>query len=125
MNETARRIYRYMYKAGKPLGIHELQRDLGLSSPSVASYHIKKLMEQGLVKEQEGGFVVDRVLFENMIRIRSSVIPFQTMYTVFFASPLVIMLTIFFPSSITAPYLFAVFVNVAALGFFLYETIKV
>lgn len=114
-----------MYKAGKPLGIHELQRDLGLSSPSVASYHIKKLMEQGLVKEQEGGFVVDRVLFENMIRIRSSVIPFQTMYTVFFASTLVIMLTIFFPSSITAPYLFAVFVNVAALGFFLYETIKV
>ena len=125
MNETARRIYRHMYKAGRPLGIHELQRDLGLSSPSVASYHVKKLQEQGLVKEQNGGFVVDRVLFENMIRIRRSVIPFQTMYTVFFATTLVIMLTVYFPSSITAAYIFAVFVNIAALGFFLFETIKV
>ena len=114
-----------MYKTGRPLGVHELQRELGLSSPSVASYHIKKLTEQGLVREQDGGFVVDRVLFENMIRVRRSVIPFQTMYTVFFASTLVIMLTIYFPSSITPVYLFSVFVNIAALCFFLYETTKV
>ncbi|MCL4518940.1 MAG: winged helix-turn-helix domain-containing protein [Thaumarchaeota archaeon] len=125
MNETTRRIYRHLYKMGRPLGVHELQRDLGLSSPSIASYHIKKLIEQGLVREQDGGFVVDRVLFENMIRVRRSIIPFQTMYIVFFASTLVIMLTVYLPSSISPVYLFSVFVNIAALCFFLYETIKV
>ena len=124
MNDTTRRVYRYMYKVGQPIGIHELQRGLGMSSSSLAAYHIKKLLDEGLIREQDGGYVVDRIMFENMIRIRKSVIPFQTTYAVFFASTLAILLIIFFPRIMTAGYLFSVFVNIAALGFFLYETMK-
>ncbi len=124
MNDTTRRVYRYMYKVGEPVGIHELQRGLGMSSSSLAAYHIKKLLDEGLIREQDGGYVVDRIMFENMIRIRKSVIPFQTTYTIFFASTLALLLILFFPRTMTAGYLFSIFVNVAALGFFLYETIK-
>ena len=81
MKNTTLRVYRYLYKqGGKPVGVHEVQNGLSLSSPSVAHYHIRKLVEQGLAKEEAGGYVVDKVLFENMIRIRRSVIPFQTTY---------------------------------------------
>lgn len=124
MNETTRRIYRHMYKIGRPLGIHEIQRELGLSSPSVAAYHIKKLSENGLIREQDGGYVVDRILFENMIRISRTVIPFETTYTIFFAATLVLLVAVFMPKPLSAQYLFSVFVNIAAVAFFLYETFK-
>jgi hypothetical protein len=124
MKDTTRRVYRYLYRAGKPIGIHEVQRGLELSSTSVAAYHIKKLLEDELIKEQDGGYVVDRVVLDNMIRIRRAVIPFETTYTIFFASTLFILLLVYFPNPVTSGYIFAVFINVAALGFFIYETLK-
>ncbi len=65
---TTLRIYRFMYKEGRPMGLHEIQRALGLSSASIPQYHINKLISAGLVKEQEdgGGYFVDRLVFENM-----------------------------------------------------------
>ena len=70
---TTLRIYRFMYREGRPLGLHEIQRALGLSSASIPQYHINKLIKAGLVKEDEGGsgYYVDRLVFENMIRIRN------------------------------------------------------
>lgn len=81
-------------------------------------------MEQSLVREEAGGYVVDKIVFENMIRVRRSVIPFQTTYLTLFISTLIIMLTILRPSEISGFYLFALVVNVLALGIFMYETLK-
>ena len=69
---TTLRIYRYMYKQGKPVGLREIQRALGLSSASIPQYHINKLIAAGLVQHQANvyGYSVDRLVFENMIRIR-------------------------------------------------------
>ena len=119
------RVYRYLYRqGGKPVGVHDVQTGLGLSSPSLAHYHIRKLVEQGLAKEEGGGYVVDKILFENMIRIRRSVIPFQTTYLTIFIATLVIMLTVFRPHGISEVYVFALLVNALALGIFAYETVK-
>lgn len=41
-------VYLYLQKKREPAGIREVQRDLGLSSPSVAEYQIEKLVEMGL-----------------------------------------------------------------------------
>lgn len=41
-------VYLYLQKKKEPSGIREVQRDLGLSSPSVAEYQIEKLVEMGL-----------------------------------------------------------------------------
>jgi hypothetical protein len=117
---TTLRIYRFMYKEGRPMGLHEIQRALGLSSASIPQYHINKLISAGLVKEQESGgrYLVDRLVFENMIRIRRSLIPFQTTYTIFFCTTLVILLTLLRPGVLTSLFLFAVSINMAAIMIF-------
>ncbi len=76
------------------------------------------------MREEAGGYVVDKIVFENMIRVRRSVIPFQTTYLTLFLSTLVIMLTILRPSVISGVYLFAVLVNVLALAIFTFESVK-
>jgi hypothetical protein len=121
---TTLRVYRYMYRTGTPLGIHDVQRGLELSSPSVAEYHVRKLARAGLIQEREGGYTVDRVMFENMIRIRRTVIPFQTTYGTFFAVTLVILLVLLRPTTMTSTYVFAVAVNVAALLISIYEALR-
>ena len=124
MNNTTQRVYRFIYKqGGKPVGVHEVQNGLALSSPSVAHYHIRKLVEQGLAREEAGGYVVDKLIFENMIRIRRSVIPFQTTYLALFVSTFLIMLTVF-RSEISGIYIFALIVNAMSIGVFLFETVK-
>ena len=124
LNNTTQRVYRFIYKqGGKPVGVHEVQNGLALSSPSLAHYHIRKLVEQGLAREVAGGYVVDKLIFENMIRIRRSVIPFQTTYLALFVSTFLIMLTVF-RSEISGVYIFALIVNAMAIGVFLFETVK-
>lgn len=125
LSGTTLRVYRFLYKEGKPLNIHDVQRGLNLSSASVSQYHLRKLLQAGLVKEQEEGFVVDRVVFENMIRIRRMVIPFQIAYVAFFATMLAVL--ILFLRNASHPFnvfLFAFAVTLAALILFSYEVLK-
>ncbi len=125
LSGTTLRVYRYLFRqAGKPVGVHEVQNGLGLSSPSVAHYHIRKLVEDGLVKEGPGGYVVDRLLFENMLRIRSSIIPFQTTFLAIFLMSLFLTLTVFRASSLSSEYLFALSMNLLAVGIFSWETFR-
>jgi len=125
LNGTTLRVYRYLFKqAGKPIGVHDVQSGLGLSSPSVAHYHIRKLVDEGLAREDARGYVVDKHLFENMIRIRKSIIPFQTTYLALFLSSLFLLLTLFRAQTISGGYVFALFVDLFAVGIFSWETIK-
>jgi predicted DNA-binding transcriptional regulator len=123
---TTLQVYRFLYKEGRPLGIREIQRGLGLSSPSVAQYHIRKLSSAGLVKEEAGGYVVDKVVFENMLRIRRSLIPVQVAYAAFYATMLAALVIIYSSSYSLAPslYLFAFSVTVSALLLFSYQAFK-
>ncbi|RLE77751.1 MAG: hypothetical protein DRJ56_01655 [Thermoprotei archaeon] len=57
---TTLRVYRFMLIHGKPVGVRELQRRLGLSSPSVAAYHLSKLERLGLVEKLVDGKYVAR-----------------------------------------------------------------
>src|SRR5487761_486366 len=122
---TTLRVYRFLYRHGKPARLTDVQEGLGMSSPSLAMYHLRKLQTAGLIQEKEEGYVVDRIVFENMIRIRNAIIPFRIAYSAFFATTLVLMLTLLRPFSLTPLYFFAIIVNAAAMGIFLYETISV
>src|ERR1700756_3199627 len=95
INGTSMRVYRLLYKQGKPVGVHEVQKKLNLSSPSVAHYHLRKLVDEGYIREESEGYVVDKILFENMIRVGGSVIPFQTTLFLAFLGALILLLTIF------------------------------
>jgi hypothetical protein len=121
---TTLRVYRLIFREGKPVRTYEVQRALKLSSPSLAQYHIAKLLKAGLIKESENGYTVDRVLFGNLVRVRRMVVPFQVTYTVLFASALTVMLTILRPPTLKSLYVFALVVIWIALLASLYESLK-
>lgn len=116
-------VYRLLYREGKPLGVNEVQRKAGLSSPSLAHYHLNKLVNAGWAKQKDGGYAVERVLYENMIRIKRSAIPLQTTFSVFFATMIMGLFVLFGPSNYLSPlFLFALATNLIALGIFIYQT---
>jgi predicted DNA-binding transcriptional regulator len=129
LSGTTLRVYRYFYRSGKPLGIRDIQRGLSLSSPSVAEYHVKKLLAMGLVKqEKEGsessGFIVDRIVFENMIRVKRVLIPLQIAFVVFFGLALILLVFLFRPSVMSGQYLFSIIVVATACAVFTYQTVN-
>ncbi len=44
-------VYLYVLKYGKPVGVREVQKDLGFSSPSVAFHHLDKLLSLGVLEK--------------------------------------------------------------------------
>ena len=111
-----------MYRAGKPVRTNDVQRDLKLSSPSVAQYHLKKLLRLGLVKEVPEGYAIDKVIYENMVRIGRVTVPFQAAYVAFFAACVSVLLTFLRPTVLTSTYVFALGAIAVALVASVYET---
>ena len=120
---TTLKVYRLIYREGRPLGVGEVQKQLKLSSPSVAHYHIAKLLQSGLVRDTGHGYVVDKVIFEGMLRFRRSLVPVQTTFAIFFFTTLIGLVTILRPDKISAIFVFALAINLVALGIFVYQTI--
>jgi predicted DNA-binding transcriptional regulator len=124
LNGTTLRVYRYLFRqGGKSVGIHEVQSALGLSSPSVAHYHIRKLVEEGLVKEGSNGYLVEAILFENMIRVKKSLLPIQLPYLVLFLLSLLALLVFFDQQTISGVYPVSIASNIVAVSIFAWETI--
>jgi len=119
------KVYKFVLKKGTPAGIREVQRGLKLSSPTLASYHLKKLEEAGLLKQTMEGYVVDRVFLRNLIRFRRMLIPRYFFYSVFFVSALALELTTLRPVAVYREYAFAVGITCVAVFSSIYETIKV
>jgi predicted DNA-binding transcriptional regulator len=121
---TTYRVYRYMVKSREPVGISAVQTALGLSSSSVSEYHIKKLLRLGLIKEVQGGYLVDKVVLDNMVRIMRISIPIQVGYIIFFGVTLLFLILFLRPNSINSLFFFALVINTSALLFASYETAK-
>jgi hypothetical protein len=117
-------VFRFIYRQPNPVGIHDVQRGLGLSSPSLAYYHINKLLKAGLLKEESDGYAVDKVVFESMIRIRKTVVPFQTTYAVFSITARILLLTTFRPQMLSSSYLFSVAVVLSVSFVFVLEVAR-
>jgi len=117
-------VYKYVLKNGKPTGVREVQRSLKLSSPRLAVYHLEKLEEAGLVKKNPEGYMVDRVVLRDSIRLKSLLIPRSFFYTVFFTTIIILELIVFRPTTVSKYYLFAIIAISAAIISHLYETIR-
>lgn len=116
------RVYRYIYRRG-PVHLSDVHRDLNLSSSSVAEYHLKKLVGLGLVDEGSEGYNADRVVFENMIRIRRMVIPLWAAFSTFLAASVALLVTLLRPSSLTPSYVFSLITIAVALAVSLYQSV--
>ena len=119
------RAYLFMLKNAKPVGVRELQRALGLSSPSVAYHHLDKLIRMGLIeKDQYGEYALVKSASVDVLQAFTQVgklfVPRFTFYAVFFTTLFVGYLVIF----IGNPNLFAIAFGLFACLFAWYETIR-
>jgi DNA-binding transcriptional ArsR family regulator len=117
-------VYRFLLKSSKPIGIRELQRALGLSSSSVAMYHLSKLEEAGLLKRVGTDYTVAKFLLENNVKISRFIIPRYFFYTLFALAVLVIELTLMRPSFLGREYVFSLAATSVFVFFFGFETLK-
>jgi predicted DNA-binding transcriptional regulator len=119
-------VYMYMVKKKEPVGVREVQRDLSFSSPSVANYHIEKLVELALVSKDDYGryFVVQKVqvgVLQAFVNIGGLAVPRLSFFAAFFTTMLIAYLIINFSD-----------LNIYAIGFasagtaaFWFETARV
>ncbi|EZQ02081.1 ArsR family transcriptional regulator [Candidatus Acidianus copahuensis] len=91
-NEVRRKIYFYLLKQKDPVGIKKIQRDLKVSSASLVYYHLKKLEEQGLVREKADGYVVEKVILSDYVKIANIIVPRSAFFASFLISSIGIML---------------------------------
>jgi DNA-binding transcriptional ArsR family regulator len=111
-------VYRFIIRRNEPARVREIQRSLGFSSPSLVLYHLEKLKEAGLIKEEGVGYVADKVLLKNLVRFRSTLIPRYFFYFLFFTLGTILELTLLRPPIVTKEYLIAVvFTSAAAIAF--------
>jgi DNA-binding transcriptional ArsR family regulator len=121
---TTLEVYRFLLKSSKPVGTRELQRALNLSSPSVATYHLSKLEDAGILKREGGGFTVSKYLLENSVKLNRFLIPRYFFYAVFAITVLAVELTLMKPTLLTREYLFSVLATGILALFCSYETVK-
>lgn len=119
-------VYMYMVKKKEAVGVREVQRDLSFSSPSVANYHIEKLVELALVSQDEYGryFVVQKVqvgVLQAFVNIGGVTVPRLSFFAAFFTTMLIAYLVLNFTD-----------LNIYAIGFacagaaaFWFETARV
>ncbi len=120
------KVYLYLLKHG-PSELRDIQHGVGLSSPSLASYHLGKLSEAGFATQDEHGRYIavkeasDKVL-EGYSRIGPAIVP-----QLFFFALLFTILAAFFSfetlyAQVSTVYLVAV--CAAMVLVFWYETVR-
>jgi repressor of nif and glnA expression len=118
------KVYKFILGNDKPVGIREVQRALNLSSPTLALYHMNKLEETGFIKKELDGYVADRIVLENFVRLRRVLIPRNFFYTVFLVTSLIFLGVFLRPPILTREYVFSLGVLIIAAATSVYETIK-
>jgi hypothetical protein len=118
-------VYLYLQKKKEPAGIREVQRDLGLSSPSVAEYQVEKLVELGIAGRDTHGraFVTKRVkvkALESYVNFGRFAVPRLAFYASIFSA----IAGLYFAFSAGSPTLYGAAVPSAAAGIFWFEAWK-
>jgi len=97
-------VYWYLLRSPSSIvGVREVQRVLGLSSPSVAAHHLEKLLSLGLVEKSERGeyILVQEVrvgLLRFFTRLGRFLVPRYLFYSIWLSTMFVIYLALYWPS---------------------------
>ena len=135
------KAYRALMKSNKPIGPRELQKQLRLSSPSVASFHLEKLERSGLaLKNENGEYSINAVYLKHYVRLQRFLIPrymfHATLATFLLIGWAIVFLTPNFGFAIHDPipaysaalvlvFSYGVLVTAILAGLFWYETIGI
>lgn len=91
---TTLRVYWYLFKTAKPVGVRETQRALSMSSPSTALYHLEKLRELGVTEKDEMGQYslkeqVQVGTLKMFLKVGRLILPRYLFYAIFLTTALV------------------------------------
>ena len=108
------------------IGVRELQRELGFSSPALAAYHLNKLVDFGLAVNERGDYRLVREVkvgvLKQYIRWGTFLFPRYVLYASMFTTLFIIVLTRYDEPSFFSVYSLVVSFLAAAVSWF--ETFK-
>jgi hypothetical protein len=120
-------VYLCILTSNSPVGVREIWRALKLSSPSLAQYHVNKLMELKLIEPQAGKYVTnDQEQLEalrSFLMLRGMLIPRMVVYAALSAGILTSFLLLY-PISWDFRDLVTVAVCLFSIATFSFEAIK-
>jgi DNA-binding transcriptional ArsR family regulator len=122
-------VYWFLLEAqSSPVGVREIQRALGFSSPSVAAHHLDKLLSLGLVeKTLRGEYFLTREVKVGVLRFFTRLgrylIPRYLFYSVWFSTMLIVYLALY-GQSWGIHNLVAILFGVSACVILWFETIR-
>ncbi|MDA4122388.1 MAG: hypothetical protein OK456_04310 [Thaumarchaeota archaeon] len=119
------KIYLYMLKQGKPVGVREVQRELGLSSPSVAFHHLEKLMRLKVVEQDASDDYViakkvDPGILQAFVNVGRFSVPRVGFYAAFFTTVAVA----YFAYNLSGLDVYALIGTAGAAAVFWYELLR-
>ncbi|MHA2240157.1 MAG: hypothetical protein ACXACE_01000 [Candidatus Thorarchaeota archaeon] len=96
------RVYWYMIQQSVPVGVREIQRALGMSSPSVASHHLSKLLDLELIdKRFDNSYELKRIIkvgvLRNFVGYRGVLLPRYAFVAFFFTAFTYSIIALFIP----------------------------
>jgi hypothetical protein len=123
------KVYWFLLKSGRPVGVREVQKSLHFSSPSIAHHHLEQLSSLGLAKKQEVGnyyVLVSQVkigVLRHYVRLGKLLFPRYFFYALFTTSMYVIFM-LFFVQEISRESIFIVFSGAIVCIIFWYEAYR-
>ncbi len=121
------RVYWYLLKSREgTVGVREVQRSLSFSSPALASYHLEKLVDLGLVRKEAGTYKLMREVkvevLRNFTKIGFLVLPRNIFYASLFTGLLAYYA--FYLHDLNFYSIFGLLFVALATGIFWYETLR-
>jgi hypothetical protein len=124
---TLRAYWALMNAKDGVLGVRELQRRLGFSSPALASYHLNKLADMKLVVKERGDYRLVREVkvgvLKQFIKLGTFLLPRYVLYATMFTTLLIYLLFNF--GEFTFYSALALVLGVLGTVIFWYETVRV
>jgi hypothetical protein len=123
------RVYWYLLEHGgeSGVGVREVQRALGFSSPTLAAYHLDKLVNLGLVDKRRGEYYLVKTVkvgvLKYFMRFGSFLLPRYVLYAMLFTALLVFGMLRFDKVSFWS--VLALIFGILGTAIFWYETLRV
>jgi len=124
---TLRVYWNLLNSSEEFIGPRQVQRELGFSSPSLAVYHLDKLLDLGLVEKNSGEYkikeIIDVGVLKQFMKWKGIVIPRHVTYATLISTLLIFFLTQL--RNINFYSLFALIFGSLSTAIFWYESIRV
>ena len=120
-------VYWYILKsAGSNVGVREVQKALGFSSPRLAAYHLEKLEELGLVKNMHGEYYLVKEVkvgvLKQFVRFGAFLLPRHFFYATMFTTFLIYIIVSFKEVSVYS--VLALILSISGTAIFWFETFR-